>query len=140
MTQHPTSRIYVDGEPTVDFVAVFQQAPPGTIKLLNGVYQYLIKTTSIPVQKSSFPYTLCLPQQDLVAELRAAIRAVMVADNVGVNALARRMHVHPSSVSVMLSNKRDLNISTVILMLHALGYTIKLDLVRSSFEPSTEQP
>jgi transcriptional regulator with XRE-family HTH domain len=54
-------------------------------------------------------------------ELRAQLVDAAKRDGVGVNQLARRLHVAPSSVSRALGDSGDMRVSTLVLYARALG-------------------
>ncbi len=56
-----------------------------------------------------------------IAIIRKELLEALANDGVGVNELARRLHLAPSSVSRTLNNHGDMNISTAILYAAALG-------------------
>lgn len=64
--------------------------------------------------------------------VRALLMEAAEDDKIGVNQLARRLHISPSSVSRFFGNDGDFHLSTAVLYGHALGRRWDFSLLRDA--------
>lgn len=58
--------------------------------------------------------------------IRSIIRSEMKYQNINMSELSRRSGVCPATVKAYLDNERECYIQTIMVMLSALGYTLKV--------------
>lgn len=64
--------------------------------------------------------------EQMKESIRSLIRSEMEAKNMNMSQLARKAGVCPATVTAYLSNSRDCYINTVIHLLKAVGYELRV--------------